>query len=73
MLALIQYFLSSLLVILPLLLTMAYYTLLERKVMASLQRRYGPNQNGPWGLLQPILDGLKLLTSEIIVPTKANF
>jgi len=52
---------------------MAYYTLLERKVMASLQRRYGPNQNGPWGLLQPILDGLKLLTSEIIVPTKANF
>lgn len=47
MLVLIQYFLSSLLVILPLLLTMAYYTLLERKVMASLQRRYGPNQNGP--------------------------
>jgi NADH-quinone oxidoreductase subunit H len=67
------YFLSSLLVILPLLLTVAYYTLLERKVMASLQRRYGPNRNGPWGLLQPILDGLKLLTSEIIVPTKANF
>jgi NADH-quinone oxidoreductase subunit H len=66
-------FLSSLLVILPLLLTVAYYTLLERKVMASLQRRYGPNRNGPWGLLQPILDGLKLLTSEIIIPTKANF
>jgi len=41
--------------------------------MASLQRRYGPNRNGPWGLLQPILDGLKLLTSEIIIPTKANF
>jgi len=41
------YFLSSLLVILPLLLAVAYYTLLERKVMASLQRRYGPNRNGP--------------------------
>jgi len=71
--SLIGYILSSLLMILPLLLTMAYYTLLERKVMASLQRRYGPNRNGPWGLLQPLIDGLKLLTSEIIVPTKANF
>lgn len=69
----LSYFLSSMLIILPLLLAVAYYTLLERKVMASLQRRYGPNRSGPWGLIQPILDGLKLITSEIIVPTKANF
>lgn len=40
--------------------------------MASLQRRYGPNINGVWGLLQPILDGLKLLLKEIIIPSRAN-
>lgn len=40
--------------------------------MASLQRRYGPNVNGIWGLLQPILDGIKLLLKEVIIPSKAN-
>jgi NADH-quinone oxidoreductase subunit H len=50
----------------------AFYTLMERKIMASVQRRKGPNVNGFHGLLQPLADGLKLLFKEIIVPTKAN-
>jgi len=55
-----------------LLLTIALTTLLERKVMASVQRRRGPNIAGLFGFLQPIADGLKLFLKEIIVPTNAN-
>jgi len=50
----------------------AYYTLIERKIMASIQRRKGPNVNGFHGLLQPLADGLKLFSKEIIIPTKSN-
>jgi NADH-quinone oxidoreductase subunit H len=55
-----------------LLLTIALTTLLERKVMGSVQRRRGPNVAGLFGFLQPIADGLKLFLKEIIVPTNAN-
>ncbi len=55
-----------------LLLTIALTTLLERKVMASVQRRRGPNVAGLFGFLQPIADGLKLFLKEIIFPTNAN-
>jgi NADH-quinone oxidoreductase subunit H len=55
-----------------LLLTIALTTLLERKVMGSVQRRKGPNLAGLFGFLQPIADGLKLFLKEIIVPTNAN-
>ena len=48
-----------------LLISIAYYTLAERKIMAAIQRRRGPNVVGIWGLLQPLADGLKLLTKEI--------
>jgi NADH-quinone oxidoreductase subunit H len=73
MLNILEQILKVVCILLPLLITVAYFTLLERKVMASLQRRYGPNVIGFWGLLQPIADGLKLLMKEIIIPARANF
>ena len=56
----------------PLLLSVAYLTLWERKLIGWIQVRIGPNRVGPLGLLQPIADGLKLLVKEIIVPAGAN-
>lgn len=50
----------------------AYLTYAERKVMGAMQRRQGPMMVGPFGLLQPIADGIKLLSKETIVPTQSN-
>jgi len=47
--------------IVPLLISVAYFTLAERKILGAIQRRKGPNVIGVWGLLQPLSDGLKLL------------
>ncbi len=55
-----------------LLIVVAYLTLAERKVSGAAHLRRGPNVVGPFGLLQPIADGIKLLTKETIVPTRAN-
>jgi NADH-quinone oxidoreductase subunit H len=62
----------TLLIIVVLLLFVAYLTYAERKVMAAVQIRRGPNVVGPWGLLQPIADGVKLVFKETIIPTTAN-
>ena len=59
-------------IVAPLMLGVAYLTWFERKVIGYMQVRIGPNRVGPWGLIQPIADGLKLLLKEIIVPTGAN-
>src|SRR5690606_29247641 len=56
----------------PLLVAMAYMTYVDRKVWAAIQLRRGPNVVGPFGLLQPFADGLKLLLKETIVPAAAN-
>lgn len=58
--------------VLPLLIAVAYLTLLERKVIAAMQQRKGPNVVGIFGLLQPLADGLKLLLKETILPSRAN-
>ncbi len=58
--------------VLPLLISVAYLTLIERKVIASIQRRKGPNVVGFFGLLQPFADVLKLLLKETILPSVAN-
>jgi len=59
-------------VVLPLMGAVAYLTLWERKFLGWFQVRLGPNRVGPWGMLQPIADALKLLTKEILVPSAAS-
>jgi NADH-ubiquinone oxidoreductase chain 1 len=64
--------LEVVLVVVPVLLTVAFVTVAERKTMASMQRRLGPNIVGYYGLLQAFADALKLLLKEYVSPTQAN-
>ncbi len=64
--------LKILIIVVPLLLSVAYFTLAERKIMGAIQRRRGPNVVGVYGLLQPLADGFKLLIKETIIPSSAN-
>ena len=59
-------------IVVPLLIGVAYLTYVERKVIAAIHLRRGPNVVGPYGLLQPIADGLKLFFKETIIPSSAN-
>jgi NADH-quinone oxidoreductase subunit H len=68
----LDYIVYTLIALLPLLIAIAFFTLAERKAMASIQRRKGCNVVGVWGFLQPFADGLKLIIKEIIIPNKAN-
>ena len=64
--------LKILLIVIPLLISVAYFTIAERKIMGSIQRRRGPNVIGFLGLLQPLADGLKLFAKETILPSNSS-
>jgi NADH-quinone oxidoreductase subunit H len=70
---LITIVIAFILLILPLLLAVAFFTLYERQLLAAIQRRQGPNIVGFYGFFQPVADGLKLLVKESILPKRANF
>ncbi len=70
--AIIRAVVGVLIVVVGLLISMAYLTYFERKVLALIQRRKGPNVVGPFGLLQPMADGIKLVFKETVIPTGAN-
>ncbi|MBL6080840.1 NADH-quinone oxidoreductase subunit NuoH [Belnapia sp. T18] len=63
---------QTLALLVPVLIAVAYLTLAERKVLAAMQLRRGPNVVGPFGLLQPFADALKMLMKETIIPSGAN-
>ena len=65
-------YLTALPILLPLILSIAFFTLLERKVLAGIQRRRGPNVVGFAGILQAFADAIKLLSKESILPSAAN-
>lgn len=70
--AILVFFFKFLGLIIPILICVAFFTLLERKFIGFIQRRRGPNVVGFVGLLQPFADGLKLLIKEPIIPSNAN-
>ena len=69
---LLEIILNFLIIVVPILISVAYLTLAERKIMGSMQQRKGPNVIGFLGLLQPLADGLKLLLKETVIPTNAH-
>ena len=69
---LLEYVIKSAIILFVLVTAVAYLTFLERKVMSWIQLRVGPNRVGPWGLLQPLADGVKMIFKEDIIPTEAN-
>jgi NADH-quinone oxidoreductase subunit H len=68
----LNWVLQILVIVVPLLISVAYFTLAERKILASIQRRRGPMVVGLWGLGQALADGLKLLVKETILPSTSN-
>lgn len=72
LLTIIYFLLTFLVFVLPLLLAVAFLTLAERKILAAMQRRRGPNVVGFLGVLQPLADGVKLILKETVFPSRAN-
>lgn len=72
LMSMISLVISGGLTVVAVLLSVAFYTLAERKLLASAQRRRGPAVVGIWGLLQPIADGVKLGIKEFIVPSNTR-
>lgn len=69
---LLEWTIESIIIILVILGGFAYLTLLERRTLARIQVRIGPNRAGPWGLLQPVADGIKLIFKEELIPERAD-
>ncbi|NJD57855.1 MAG: NADH-quinone oxidoreductase subunit NuoH [Anaerolineales bacterium] len=69
---LIEYIIKSVLILLVMTAGFAYVTYYERKALARMQTRIGPNRAGPWGLFQPVADGIKLIFKEEFIPAKAD-
>ena len=72
MLSLLLNLIDVLTVILPILLAVAFMTIIERKQLAAHQRRVGPNIVGYYGILQPFADALKLILKETVIPSQSN-
>ena len=64
--------LEVLIIIVPVLLAVAFMTIIERKQLAAMQRRVGPNTVGYYGVLQPFSDALKLILKETVIPAQSN-
>lgn len=69
---LVEWIIEAIVIVIGLVAGFAYLTLLERKVLARMQVRIGPNRAGPWGLLQPVADGIKLIFKEELIPNRAD-
>ena len=72
MLIFLQYIILTLITIVPVILAVAFYTVAERRIMARMQKRQGPNVVGIQGILQPFADALKLIIKESAIPQKAH-
>lgn len=72
MLFVIIVLIKVLIIVIPLLISVAYFTLAERKILGAIQRRRGPNVIGAFGLLQPLADGFKLFVKETVIPSSSN-
>jgi NADH-ubiquinone oxidoreductase chain 1 len=72
MLTIINQIIIVLSVLIPILLAVAFMTIIERKQLAAHQRRRGPDTVGPYGILQPFSDALKLILKETIIPSQSN-
>lgn len=70
--SIIIFIINSLIIIIPILISVAYLTLLERKILGYSQLRKGPNVVGLYGILQPLADGVKLFSKEIVLPSHIN-
>ena len=70
--SIVIFIINSLIIIIPILISVAYLTLLERKILGYSQLRKGPNVVGLYGILQPLADGVKLFSKEIVLPSHIN-
>jgi NADH-quinone oxidoreductase subunit H len=69
---LVEWTIESIVIVVGLIAGFAYLTLFERRILARIQVRIGPNRAGPWGLLQPVADGIKLIFKEELIPNRAD-